>query len=104
LLKVGRIQISLSGVALLTCMPSVGAWRRLGECSTSCHLEILSLGMISLFILFCQLVAVEVWWMKAGAVMLQCQTIVKPHSGCAYCEDCLYLGKWQQSPHELNSS
>ncbi len=45
LLKVGRIQISLSGVALLTCMPSVGAWRRLGECSTSCHLEILSLGM-----------------------------------------------------------
>jgi hypothetical protein len=35
----------LSGVALLTCMPSVGAWRRLWECSMSCHLEILSLEM-----------------------------------------------------------
>jgi pentatricopeptide repeat protein len=30
---------SLWGVAWLTCMQSVGAWRMLGVCSTSCYLE-----------------------------------------------------------------
>ncbi len=30
---------SLCGVAWLTCMRSVGAWRMLGVCSTSCHLK-----------------------------------------------------------------
>ncbi len=90
----------LWGVAWWTCMQSVGAWRMLGECSTRCHLKMWSLGMpdledvpwmgmvmkllnilnrcvkvynqmISLLFVFCQLVAMQVWWMKACTVMLQ---------------------------------
>ncbi len=82
-------------------MQSVGAWRMLGVCSTRCHLEMWSLGlpyledvpsmgmvrkflnflnrcvekvynqMISLLFVFCQLVAMQVWWMKVCAIMLQ---------------------------------
>jgi hypothetical protein len=82
-------------------MQSVGAWRMLGVYSTRCHLEMWSLGlpylgdvpcmgmvrkllntlnrsvkkvysqMISLLFVFCQLVAMQVWWMKACAVMPQ---------------------------------
>jgi len=37
LFKVVASPTSLLGIALLTCMPNVGAWRRLGECSTRCH-------------------------------------------------------------------
>jgi hypothetical protein len=33
------------GVAWLTCMQNMGALKRLGMCSTRCHLEICSLGM-----------------------------------------------------------
>ncbi|KAH8960556.1 hypothetical protein BDL97_05G001100 [Sphagnum fallax] len=36
--------MSLWGIAWLTCMQNVGAWRMLGECSTRCHLEMWSLG------------------------------------------------------------
>jgi len=78
----------------------------LGECSTRCHLEMWSLGMlyledvpctgtvgkllnvlnqcvkklynqmISLLFVFCQLVAMQVWWMKACTCMLQCSETI----------------------------
>jgi len=43
--KVGVRAMSLWGVAWLTCMPNVGAWRMLRECSTGCHLEMWSLRL-----------------------------------------------------------
>jgi pentatricopeptide repeat protein len=45
--KVTGSQMSVWVVALLTCMPNVGVWRRLGEYSTKCLHAILSLGMPS---------------------------------------------------------
>jgi hypothetical protein len=56
--------------------------------------------MISLFILFCQLVVVEVWWMKAGAVILQCQT---PFRVCLLWRLSVHRKVATKSPHELNS-
>jgi hypothetical protein len=79
-------------------MQNVGTWRMLGECATRCHLKIWSLGMpyledvpcmgmvrkllnilnrcvkkvysqmIALLFVFCQLVSMQDWWMKAWAV------------------------------------
>jgi hypothetical protein len=43
-LELDEIQMSLCGLAWLTCMQSVVAWRMLGECSTSCHHVMWSLG------------------------------------------------------------
>jgi hypothetical protein len=43
-LELDEIQMSLCGLAWLTCMQSVVAWRMLGECSTICHHVIWSLG------------------------------------------------------------
>jgi pentatricopeptide repeat protein len=86
--------------SLVACMQNVGAWTMLGEYSTRCHLKMWSLGMpylddvpcmgmvgkllnilnrcakvysqmISLLFVFCQLVAMQVWWMKARTCMVQ---------------------------------
>jgi hypothetical protein len=96
--KVVTSLMFLWGIALWTCMQNVGTWRMLGECSTSSHFETWSLGppyfedvpcmgmvkkllnilnicvkkvynqMIPLLFIFCQLVAMQVWWMEACAV------------------------------------
>jgi len=100
LIKSGLGQMSLWGIAWLTYMQNVGALRMLGESSTRCHLEMWSLRMpyledmpymgtvgklfnilnrcvkkvysqmISLLFVFCQLVVMQVWWMKACSCML----------------------------------
>jgi hypothetical protein len=38
--------MSLWGIARLTCMQNVGAWRMLGDCPTRCHHTMWSLGML----------------------------------------------------------
>jgi pentatricopeptide repeat protein len=93
--------MSLWGAVWWTCMQSVGAWTMVGECSIRCHFELWYLGvpyledvpcmgmvrklvnilnrcvkkvysqMILLLFVFCQLVAMQVWWMKACGFMLQ---------------------------------
>jgi hypothetical protein len=99
--KVVSSLMSFWGIAWWTYMPNVAALRMLGECSTSFHLEMWSLAMpsledvpcrgmarrflnilnrcvkkvyskmISLLFVFCQLVAMQVWWMEACASMLR---------------------------------
>ncbi len=44
LVQSGCESVSLWEIAWLTCMQNVGAFRRLGECSTRCHLKMWSLG------------------------------------------------------------
>jgi hypothetical protein len=91
--------MSLWGIAWCTCMQNVGTWKMLGECSTRCHFETWSLDtpyledvpcmgmvrkllnilnicvkkvysqLIPLLFIFSQLVAMQVWWMEACAVI-----------------------------------
>ncbi len=97
LFKVGRIQMYLWGIASLTCMQNVGAWGMVGElfkkmpsqnvvswtailggCAmhghgkdvlNECVKKVYS-QMKSFLFVFCQLVAMQVRWMKACTVML----------------------------------
>jgi len=94
-------QSGMWAIAWWTCMQNVGVLRMLGECLTRCHLKMWSLGlpyledvpcmgmvgkdlnilnrcvkkvhnqMISILFVFCQLVAMQVWWTKEGVCMLQ---------------------------------
>ncbi len=95
---VDGVQMSLWGIDWLTCMQYMGEWTMLRECSIRCHCVMWSLGMpyledmvmvmkllnilnecvqkvyiqvISLLFVFCQFVAMHVWWMKACAIMFQ---------------------------------
>jgi hypothetical protein len=97
---------------------NVRAWRMLGKLSTMCHLKMWSLGMpyledvpcmgmvrkllniliecmkkvcsqvISLLFIFCQLVAVQVWWMKA---CVNYASMITVYNISAKLEHCTFL-------------